>query len=211
MGRVAGTVNNPLTDSPGVFASGDGGHPHCVLIGNDGLVYVCDRADDRIQVFSKTGVLQRVMAVVPGTGVTLGRRRAGLGHRGLGVGLRLLQRPHADVHVRGRRRQRAGAHHGPPARHDPREFGAAGAPGRPVHVPAHDRQDSNGNLYTGETINGRRVQKFVPVKCNNGDGKGNGNGNCSRAAADARPAARRVRQARRSHPRPTLRADEAPR
>ena len=38
--------------------------------------------------------------------------------------------------------------------------------------------DSKGNLYTGETINGRRIQKFVPVKCNNGRGNGNGNGRC---------------------------------
>ena len=39
--------------------------------------------------------------------------------------------------------------------------------------------DSKGNVYTGETINGRRIQKFVHVECNNGNGKGNGNGNCS--------------------------------
>jgi hypothetical protein len=39
--------------------------------------------------------------------------------------------------------------------------------------------DSKGNLYTGETINGRRIQKFTHVQCNNGNGQGNGNGNCS--------------------------------
>src|SRR5207244_3379139 len=75
-GGVAGTVNNPLTDSLGKFASGDGGHPHCVVGGNDGLIYVCDRADDRIEVFTKSGdpdrLPVRVIAVVPGTGVTLG-------------------------------------------------------------------------------------------------------------------------------------------
>ena len=54
-GGVAGTVNDPVTDSPGLFASGDGGHPHCVVVGKDDLVYVCDRADDRIQVFGKIG------------------------------------------------------------------------------------------------------------------------------------------------------------
>ena len=76
-------MNNPLTDSPGLFASGDGGHPHCVIGGNDGLVYVCDRADDRIQVFTKTGELQRIIPVVPGTGVTLGIGGApGLGTAG---------------------------------------------------------------------------------------------------------------------------------
>ena len=48
---VATTVNNPLTDFPGLFAAGDGGHPHCVVGGNDGNVYACDRGDDRIAVF----------------------------------------------------------------------------------------------------------------------------------------------------------------
>ncbi len=39
-------------------------------------------------------------------------------------------------------------------------------------------KDSKGNLYTGETINGRRIQKFKQVECNNGKGKGDGKGNC---------------------------------
>lgn len=32
---------------------------HCVVIGNDGLVYVCDRQSDRIQVFDKMGNFKR--------------------------------------------------------------------------------------------------------------------------------------------------------
>ena len=31
--------------------------------------------------------------------------------------------------------------------------------------------DSKGNVYTGETINGRRIQKFTHIECNNGNGK----------------------------------------
>jgi hypothetical protein len=31
---------------------------HCVVIGNDNLVYVCDRQGDRIQVFDKMGNFQ---------------------------------------------------------------------------------------------------------------------------------------------------------
>ena len=124
-GGVAGTMNNPVTDSPGLFASGDGGHPHCVTIGNDGLVYVCDRADDRIQVFTKTGALQRIIPVGPGYGRhARNRRRGRTRHRGLGVGSRVLQRRHADVHVRSRRRQRDPAHHGPRAGVDPRRDSA---------------------------------------------------------------------------------------
>jgi hypothetical protein len=34
-------------------------------------------------------------------------------------------------------------------------------------------KDSKGNLYTGETINGRRIQKFVT--CDKGQGRGNCN------------------------------------
>ena len=37
----------------GTFGTG-AGHPHCVVLGNDGLVYVCDRPNSRIQVFKKT-------------------------------------------------------------------------------------------------------------------------------------------------------------
>src|SRR5205085_6531397 len=77
------TTMNVVTDSPGLFASGDGGHPHCVVGGNDDLLYVCDRADDRIQVFDKVGNLRRIIPVVPGTGVTLGIGGApGLGTAG---------------------------------------------------------------------------------------------------------------------------------
>src|SRR5215210_1763412 len=71
-GGVAGTVNDPVRDFPALFGAGDGGHPHCVVLGKDQNVYVCDRQNDRIQVFTKTGQLVRVMAVVPGTGVTRG-------------------------------------------------------------------------------------------------------------------------------------------
>ena len=72
------------------FAAGDGGHPHCVVGGNDGMIYVCDRADDRIQVFTKIGAIcMRIIAVVPGTGVDAGNRRRGRArHCRLGVGSR---------------------------------------------------------------------------------------------------------------------------
>jgi hypothetical protein len=61
--------SNPIDDSIG--ATGDNGEgakydpaappskifktPHCVIVSHDGLVYVCDRVNDRIQVFHKDG------------------------------------------------------------------------------------------------------------------------------------------------------------
>ena len=164
-GGVAGTVNY-VTDSPGLFASGDGGHPHCITIGNDDLVYVCDRADDRIQVFTKTGELKRIIPVVPGTGVTLGIGGvAGLGTAGSAWDLAFsnddrqtymfeVDGGNEILHIMSRVKGTI--------------LSGFGAPGLQLgqftflHSVA---LDSKGNLFTGETINGRRVQKFTPVGC----------------------------------------------
>jgi len=179
-GGVAGTVNNPQTDSPGLFAAGDGGHPHCVVGGNDGLMYVCDRADDRIEVFTKTGGLVRIINVVPGTGQTLGIGGApGLGTAGSAWDLRFtndaMQMYMIEVdggnevlHTMSRVLGTILADVGQPG-HQAGQFTF-------LHSNAIDPK---GNVYTGETINGRRIQKFVHVQCNNGNGRGNGNGNCS--------------------------------
>src|SRR5436190_14861590 len=51
---------------PGQFAPGGGGHPHCVVIGNNGLVYACDRAHDRVKAYQRNGTSVRPIPVVPG-------------------------------------------------------------------------------------------------------------------------------------------------
>ena len=172
-GGVAGTMNY-VTDSPGLFASGDGGHPHCITLGNDGLVYVCDRADDRIQVFTKTGVLQRIIPVVPGTGVTLGIGGApGLGTAGSAWDLAFsnddrqtfmfeVDGGNEILHIMDRAMGTILS-----------GFGAPGLQAGQFTFLHSVALDSKGNLYTGETINGRRVQKFTRVQCNNGRGRGN--------------------------------------
>jgi hypothetical protein len=178
-GYVAGTVNNVVTDSPGGFAAGDGGHPHCVVGGNDGLMYVCDRADDRIEVFTKTGDLVRIIPVLPGTGQTLGIGGAApLGTAGSAWDLRFtndamqtymfeVDGGNEILHTMDRVLGTIVADLGQPG-HEAGQFTY-------LHS---NTVDSKGNVYTGETINGRRIQKFVPVKCNQGKGQGQGNGNC---------------------------------
>src|SRR6266851_5760910 len=57
---------------PGQFTAGDGGHPHCVRLGKDGLVYACDRGQDRINVYTKgsgttPGTPVTEIPVIPGT------------------------------------------------------------------------------------------------------------------------------------------------
>ena len=81
------------------------GNPvHCVKIAKDGLVYVCDRANNRIQVFRKDGTFVKEFAYE--------KRHQGLG---LGLGPRLLDRRQANLPVQRRRHQQRGAHAG--ARH----------------------------------------------------------------------------------------------
>ena len=180
-GGVAGPVNNVMTDFPTLFGAGDGGHPHCVVIGADHMVYVCDRQNDRIQVFSKTGALQRVIPVIPGTGVTPGPGNTPpLGTAGSAWDIDFSNDPGQAIMFE------ADGGNEQVLLMD-RFLGTIvskfGQPGRQggqftfLHTVA---KDSKGNLYTGETINGRRIQKFVPQQepCNAGRGKGHGFGRC---------------------------------
>ncbi len=87
------------------------GNPvHCVRLAHDGLVYVCDRLNNRVQVFHKDGTyVKRVL------------RRAG--HRGqrLGVGHRLVARSGPALAARRRR----------PQQHDPHAAARERRRGRP--------------------------------------------------------------------------------
>ncbi len=57
----------PLHRTKAEMEAGEGDEfmqvPHCVAIGNDGLVYVCDRRGDRVQVFDKMGTFQKDILV----------------------------------------------------------------------------------------------------------------------------------------------------
>ena len=59
-----------------------------------------------------------------------------------------------DLHHHGVRRLAQG---------HPRRVRRAGPQGGRLHLPPLHRHRLQGNLYTGETINGRRIQKFVPI------------------------------------------------
>ena len=140
---------------PGQFQPADGGHPHCVVLSNDALVYTCDRGSDRIQVFDKMGALQKIIPVKPGTGV------GGLGTAGSAW----------DVTFSPDWRQTF-MFDSDGGNEIVWTFDRAAAAilsgfGRPGHAAGEFTflhtitADSKGNLYTGETINGRRVQRWV--------------------------------------------------
>ena len=147
----------------GLFAVIGGGHPHCAKFDREGLLYVCDRGNDRIEVFDKTGAVKRVIEVKPGTAYspapdgTPGRKAIG---SVLDVAFsRDPEQKYMYVvdtgnevlwildHQSGRILGGFGS-----AGHNAGEFTL-------LHMIA---MDSKGVLYTSETIDGRRLQKFVP-------------------------------------------------
>jgi DNA-binding beta-propeller fold protein YncE len=60
-----GSVAEEAAGLGGVFLK----HVHCVVIGNDGLVYVCDRQGDRVQIFDKMGNYKRSIVIDSDRGV----------------------------------------------------------------------------------------------------------------------------------------------
>ena len=123
---------------------------HCAELSNDGLVYVCDRANDRIQVFKADGSFVNEVFIAPKT---------------LGDGsvwdiafskdppqrfLYLADGKNEKVYVIERQSLKVLTSFGDGGR-QPGQFYA-------VHSIA---TDSKGNIYTTETYEGKRVQKFV--------------------------------------------------
>lgn len=51
---IGGVPSNSQACPAGTFGATGGGHPHCVVLGNDGNIYVCDRPNSRIQVFDRS-------------------------------------------------------------------------------------------------------------------------------------------------------------
>ncbi len=128
--------------------------PHCLAMANDGLVYVCDRGNQRIQVFRKDGTFVKdalinaklADGVVGGTpwDIAFSTDPAqayifladGGNHR-----VHTLRRESLEVVS---------------------TFGRRGRWGGQFESPHSLAIDSKGNLFVAETLDGRRVQKFIP-------------------------------------------------
>ena len=123
---------------------------HCVIVSNDGLVYVCDRVNDRIQVFRKDGTFVKEAFIDQKTyrsgsvwDMTFSRdpqQTYIYAANGVDEKINVLLRSTLEVLT---------------------SFGDGGRqPGQffGVHNLA---TDSKGNLYTAETYTGARVQRFI--------------------------------------------------
>jgi hypothetical protein len=161
---------------PGQFAPLGGGHPHCVVIGKDGLVYACDRANDRLNVFQKDGTFVRAIPIVPGTGTP-----------GLGLSGSAWDVDFSPDGAQTFMYESDGSNEIMWIMdHAAAMSGSANSIlsgfGRPGHM-AGDFTflhmmaiDSAGNLYAGETIGGRRIQKFTRSSNCPGHSEGQGGG-----------------------------------
>jgi DNA-binding beta-propeller fold protein YncE len=123
---------------------------HAVRISNDGLVYVCDRTNDRLQVFRKDGTFLKEVVIAK---QTLGSGSVWdvafspdpaqtylIINDGTNQQIWLLRRDTLEI---------VGA------------FGQAGRWAGQFYGAHNIATDSKGNLYVGETYEGKRVQKFV--------------------------------------------------
>lgn len=127
--------------------------PSCVKLSRDGLVYVCDRRNNRIQVFRKDGSFVKEAVVAKET-------------RGEGAvwGLAFSSDPgQRFVYVADGANQKVWVLERETLAVD----SSVGAGGRwPGHFygVGSVAVDSAGNLYTGETYEGKRVQKFIAAR-----------------------------------------------
>jgi DNA-binding beta-propeller fold protein YncE len=129
------------------------GNPvHCARLSNDGLVYVCDRANDRIQVFERSGRFVREFRIEPQTlqngsvwDLVLSRdAQQKYLFMADGANGQVLTIERASGRVLG-------------------GFGRSGRMAGEFKWVHNIAIDSKGNLYTSEVGTGRRAQKFVRV------------------------------------------------
>lgn len=123
---------------------------HCVQISVDGLVYVCDRANDRIQVFRKDGTFVKEAVIARHT-----RRSGSVWDMALSRDDRQRFMYVADgvnekVYILDRESLEVLTSFGDGGRQPGQFYG--------VHNLA---VDSHGNVYTTETYSGARVQRFI--------------------------------------------------
>ena len=158
MKRFWGAYGNPPDDSVSLGSYDPGAPPakqfqnpvHCADVSTDGLVYVCDRLNDRLQVFRQDGTFVKEVFLAKNTklsgsvwDVAFSRdseQRYLFVADGINDRVYILQRDTLELLT---------------------SFGDGGRqPGQfyGVHSIA---TDSRGNIYTTETWEGKRVQRFV--------------------------------------------------
>jgi hypothetical protein len=155
--RLWGAYGNPPNDAdPGAYnpaapADQQFRNPvHCVHISRDGLVYVCDRVNDRMQVFTKQGKFVKEF--------TLRTQTLGMGSVwqfafSMDENQKFLFVDDGENNVIWTVLRGDGTVVG--------QMGHSGRNAGQFHWVHQIVSDSQGNLYTGEVDTGKRIQKFI--------------------------------------------------
>ena len=135
---------------------------HCAQLSNDGMVYVCDRVNDRIQIFKEDGTFVKEVFVAKDTRGDGSAWEIAFSRDPAQRFMYLADGANENIHVFARESMTEIYSFGDGGR-QPGQFYA-------VHSIA---TDSKGNLYTTETYRGQRVQRFLykgmgPVEGNAG-------------------------------------------
>jgi hypothetical protein len=151
-GKTPSDAATPAYDPAQPPSSQFGNPVHCVRIARDGLVYVCDRTNDRFQVFRKDGAFvseaffekeTRLNGSVSELAFSPDREQSLIYIvDGVNNEMRIVNRATNAV------------------------LGVVGRPGRyagQFHVVHNVAVDADGNVYTTEVNTGQRVQKFRRV------------------------------------------------
>jgi hypothetical protein len=156
MKRYWGAYANRPDDSDSARFDPDAAPPqqfgtpvHCADLANDGLVYVCDRPQNRIQVFTREGEFVREKFIQNQPGYASAWDVA-FSHDPEQRFLYLADATNAKVHILLRETLEELTSFGDGGRQPGQFYG--------VHSIA---TDSQGNIFTTETFEGKRVQKFV--------------------------------------------------
>ena len=157
--RMWGAYGNPPSDvDPGPYSPSGAvdqqfrNPVHCVHLSNDGLVYVCDRVNDRIQVFTKQGKFLKEFFL----------RKETLGNGSVWELAFSRDRDQKFLLIADGENNVIWTL----LRSDGSVLGQTGHNGRNAgqfHWVHQMASDSDGNLYTGEVDTGKRIQKFVLV------------------------------------------------
>jgi DNA-binding beta-propeller fold protein YncE len=125
---------------------------HAVRISRDGLVYVCDRTNDRVQVFTRDGTFQREAFIAKRTLGSGSVWDLGFSPDPDQTFAYVIDGTNQQVYVLRRQSLEVVG-----------TFGHAGHWAGQFYGAHNLAVDSQGNLYITETYEGKRVQKFQPV------------------------------------------------
>jgi DNA-binding beta-propeller fold protein YncE len=134
---------------PGGAAPKQFGQVRCVKLANDGLLYVCDATNDRIQVYKKDGSFVKEAIVAPATRGAGSVWDVAFSRDPAQRYLYVADGANDKVHILDRESLK-----------ELTAFGDGGRQPGQFYAVNGVATDSKGNLYTIETYEGKRLQKF---------------------------------------------------